>query len=325
MSDDQLTLTRKELYELAWSKPMTELARDFGISDVALAKRCRNLRVPVPGRGYWARVAAGQTPDRPVLPEHKHSWRDSNALTVHAPPKEAVNGVSANTNVAGTAADIQMRLKKMSIGISQDLRAATAAIKRTALEHRHPNRHQLSFARGEKTGAVLDLRVSAGTLDRALLFADSLMRAAESLGWNLVGPPPADDATADLATRNRNPYRSSSKSCRGIGELLVEGERIAFRIEERMTEVPQQPLSRRRVGERTLIEHSQGRVTLRPTGALRLVRIDRDSWSERRKTWYDRRGRQLEEELPAILQGLFRFALQLKERRIEACASGRRA
>jgi hypothetical protein len=54
-SGDPLTLSRDDLYELVWSKPMIELAKDFGLSDVALAKRCRKLGVPVPGRGYWAR------------------------------------------------------------------------------------------------------------------------------------------------------------------------------------------------------------------------------------------------------------------------------
>jgi hypothetical protein len=39
-------LSREDHYELVWSKPMVELARDLGMSDVALAKRCRELGVP---------------------------------------------------------------------------------------------------------------------------------------------------------------------------------------------------------------------------------------------------------------------------------------
>ena len=35
--------------------PMRTPAKDYGVSDVALAKTCRKLLVPVPGRGYWAR------------------------------------------------------------------------------------------------------------------------------------------------------------------------------------------------------------------------------------------------------------------------------
>jgi hypothetical protein len=79
------TLTREDLYELTWSKPMSDLAKDFGISDVALGKRCRNLGIPVPGRGYWARVDAGQKPYRPQLPQREPQIMDYGALTV-APP-----------------------------------------------------------------------------------------------------------------------------------------------------------------------------------------------------------------------------------------------
>jgi hypothetical protein len=80
--DTPLTLSRQDLYELVWSKPMRELAKDFGISDVALAKRCRRLGIPVPGRGYWARVDAGQQPYRPQLPKREPQWFDDGALTV---------------------------------------------------------------------------------------------------------------------------------------------------------------------------------------------------------------------------------------------------
>lgn len=77
MTDDKkpMTLSREDLYELVWSKPMMELAKDFGISDVALAKRCRRLGIPVPGRGYWARVDAGQIPYRPKLPKREAKWQ----------------------------------------------------------------------------------------------------------------------------------------------------------------------------------------------------------------------------------------------------------
>jgi hypothetical protein len=34
MPQSPLTLTRQTLYDLVWSKPMSDLAKDFGISDV---------------------------------------------------------------------------------------------------------------------------------------------------------------------------------------------------------------------------------------------------------------------------------------------------
>jgi ankyrin repeat protein len=60
---------REKLYQEVWLQPMAKLARDYGVSDVALAKTCRKLMIPVPGRGYWAKVAAGKRiKSRPPLP-----------------------------------------------------------------------------------------------------------------------------------------------------------------------------------------------------------------------------------------------------------------
>lgn len=46
--------TRLELYELVWSGPLRKLAKRFGVSDVAIAKRCRKSNIPLPGLGCWA-------------------------------------------------------------------------------------------------------------------------------------------------------------------------------------------------------------------------------------------------------------------------------
>ena len=60
-------LSREELFALVWEKPTSEVARQFGVSDVAISKLCTRLQVPKPPRGYWARVGSGQTPRRPPL------------------------------------------------------------------------------------------------------------------------------------------------------------------------------------------------------------------------------------------------------------------
>ena len=62
--------TREELFELVWSKSTRRVAADLGMSDVALGKICRQLQIPKPPRGYWARIAAGQAPRRPALPAY---------------------------------------------------------------------------------------------------------------------------------------------------------------------------------------------------------------------------------------------------------------
>jgi hypothetical protein len=64
-----LTLTRRTLYDLVWSRPMSELAKKFRMSDGGLAKRFSAIEVPY--RAYWARKAAGQEPPKAPLPKYR--------------------------------------------------------------------------------------------------------------------------------------------------------------------------------------------------------------------------------------------------------------
>ncbi|MGC2306417.1 hypothetical protein [Candidatus Binatus sp.] len=47
---------------------MTKVAAGLGISDVGLKKVCVRHHVPVPGLGYWAKVAAGKAVTQIPLP-----------------------------------------------------------------------------------------------------------------------------------------------------------------------------------------------------------------------------------------------------------------
>jgi len=41
----------EELYQLIWGKPIHTLSKEFGISDVGLAKICKRNNIPRPERG----------------------------------------------------------------------------------------------------------------------------------------------------------------------------------------------------------------------------------------------------------------------------------
>jgi hypothetical protein len=62
-------MTRRQLYDLIWSKPMRDAAAEIGISDVGLKKVCVRHRVPVPPQGYWNKVHSGQTPPKATFRE----------------------------------------------------------------------------------------------------------------------------------------------------------------------------------------------------------------------------------------------------------------
>ncbi|BCA81006.1 hypothetical protein [Desulfuromonas sp. AOP6] len=64
-------INREALFALIWERPASEVAKDLGISDVALGKLCQRLQVPKPPRGYWAKLKAGRILKRPPLKAFK--------------------------------------------------------------------------------------------------------------------------------------------------------------------------------------------------------------------------------------------------------------
>lgn len=61
-------IQREKLYEDVWSVPMTRLCKSYGMSYDDFKRLCRQLNIPTPQRGHWARVSAGYVVRRPPLP-----------------------------------------------------------------------------------------------------------------------------------------------------------------------------------------------------------------------------------------------------------------
>jgi hypothetical protein len=337
MPQNPLTLTRQTLHDLVWSKPMSELAKDFGMSDVGLAKRCRAVDVPIPYRGYWARKAAGQHPPRIPLPKYRSR---SPIATAEAPtpvktPKTIVRegpeptlrfGIPADAGQTGArsttdnpteAQAFQHRVAELAIKPAATIADACASVRRTARHAKHADRKTLSFARGDREGPIINLDVTDATLNRALLLADLLVRTAEGLGWALDGPPRAA-AEPDPPRSRWDPPAPTPKPEPPIAHLLVDDEPIAFCIEERLREEVRQPTPAELAREKREYGYHASRSRQIPTGALRVVRIEAQRyWSPKRKSWYDHRSRLVETQIPKILSSFHELSLELKAKRAE--------
>lgn len=57
-----INITPKELETLVWSKPTKIIADVFGVSDVAVGKRCKKYGISKPPRGFWAKVNSEKIP-----------------------------------------------------------------------------------------------------------------------------------------------------------------------------------------------------------------------------------------------------------------------
>lgn len=53
-------INKEDLEILVWQMPTTHIAKLYGVSDVAIAKRCKKLGIKKPPRGYWAKLYASK-------------------------------------------------------------------------------------------------------------------------------------------------------------------------------------------------------------------------------------------------------------------------
>jgi hypothetical protein len=338
MPQNYITLSRSKLYELVWTKPVTELARDFGISDVALAKRCRAINIPLPPRGYWARVAAGQKLKRPALPPfgtsspakrtsgapearerpqsaspaHLPSYvttrgadgRPSDEPTVNFDPDRTTPGTSPVISSADTV------LPTVGVAPTTSLADATDIVKRTARHYKHPNRADLTFTRGEAQGPILHVAVAPETLERALLFADTFLKAAAEQGWHLVPPEEPEPS--------RYGYSSAPKpSPTGpqFAELEIDGKRIQFQIEERY-ELRDLPFTATELArqKRDPYFRPERRTETVWSGRLRFKRPRPDyCYHLDGKSWFETKTRTLDVLIPRILADLRAVAARMQE------------
>lgn len=76
-------MTRQELYDLVWSKPITHIAKDYGMSDVGIRKHCKKHQVPTPPVGYWMKLEFGKKVKKTPLPTRLRAADEEIHLVPH--------------------------------------------------------------------------------------------------------------------------------------------------------------------------------------------------------------------------------------------------
>lgn len=171
------SVDRETLYNEVWTEPVSVVAPRYGLSDVGLAKICRSLAIPLPSRGYWAKVKAGKVMRRVPLPPLKRSGPVAAGLVKLPPEKVAVQEAARKTAA---------RVRKEVLPLPPPEEAApphllvVAASKRLRRRDGWPEGTLLRSAPKE----VLALSVTKDALDRALALADTLIKALEKEGFS---------------------------------------------------------------------------------------------------------------------------------------------
>jgi len=181
MEEKRPPVAREALYEEVWRDPMTIAAPRYGLSDVGLVKICKKLRIPVPGRGYWAKLQAGRPTCQPPLPA-----LPPGTPTPHGPRPLSEKEAALRTRVHDAVA--QVRKGRPPMNIPTELEDPLPLVLATAerLKRRDGWDHPEGVRSAPKE--VLDIQTTIGSLDRALRLMNTLLKALEPNGFE----PPRD-------------------------------------------------------------------------------------------------------------------------------------
>lgn len=168
--------TRREFYDLVWSKPMTHLAKEFVLSDVALHKICKKHDVPNPPLGWWAKKAAGHNVKQTPLPRLKKGISDN--ITI-------VSGELSVEPEFISAARESSHVFASTIEVQEDP-PANRIVERSIARLRSGKPSEINrLVTIEKPG-FLNVSVSVASADRLSLALNRLVAVAEPMGIKLV-------------------------------------------------------------------------------------------------------------------------------------------
>lgn len=173
----ELTLTRKELYDLVWSEPLIQIAKKFKISDNGLRKICKRMNIPLPNAGHWQKIKYGYKVQVPKL-SAKFDGNETIKLTLR---NDDGSYVEPETSQRSLLKQEILNNPKLNMTVAERLSNPDPLViqaKDTLLIEKRKSPHFNGVL--ETKPGELNIRVAPSNVTRALRFMDAfikLMRA----------------------------------------------------------------------------------------------------------------------------------------------------
>ncbi|MDB5144537.1 MAG: hypothetical protein JWQ66_3250 [Mucilaginibacter sp.] len=174
-------LSREELYEQVWSKPVSKLEQELSLSNWDIKQLCKKMEVPLPPVGHWSRVQFGKPVERLVLPplspeaEKASVKADTSAepdlresRQVHEPPIL----FPGEQELSFAVPDRLVNPDKLIIAAEHTLRSRITK----------PNSE---FGTVHTELGQLNIRVAPGNINRALRIMDTLVKCWRRRGYRI--------------------------------------------------------------------------------------------------------------------------------------------
>ena len=104
-------MKRAELYKLVWEKPVTHVAKEYGISDVAIRKICVKHGIPTPPLRYWAKLQHDKRVVQTPLPPLNEGQSDNVNLKEHSEKKLPPAAIEAQRIAVEEEASLERRIE----------------------------------------------------------------------------------------------------------------------------------------------------------------------------------------------------------------------
>lgn len=259
---------------------MQTLAKKYGISDVGLAKTCRKMLIPLPGRGYWARKEAGQKVERLALPPLKERIVLQKPTPRPEPPKLSdfaePEEIAQIEQLEKTAGEALLKHGNQSHPLIVQTRGA--------LKSAQVSESKILWTRE----SCLDIRVSKNRLDRAFRIMAGIISTLEERGFKVA-----------IETR-----RQEKQEVQTVAKIY--GHVIRFGLTEKIDRVEIAAPPKGGLLERVLTYGGKP-VTHEPSGRLSIEVWT--EWGYSRRTWRDGKTQRIEDQLPQIVAGFMHLAL----------------
>lgn len=297
-------LTRRELYDLVWDRPMTKVAAEFQISDVALKKICVKHRVPAPGRGYWAKVTAGSKIHKTIFREISDSRL--NQVRIYGSPAKSL---PPQVHEAKRQAKIQTR--NIELPPAQEVSSPgefTLHVQRMEKALSRARAGHDGFLHVAKPG-LFTVSISEASVNRTLSILNRLTIEGEALGYGIE--------------KGENSLH-----------FIVNDEKISLALSEKTDRVPHEP-TEKELSNLNKWEAKRQRYAARgewfsdwdkpaipeldhaPNGKL-VIEIDKDNqWDGLRRKFSDGKRQRLENLIGEILVAAATCAAAMKAKREE--------
>lgn len=174
---NETTFTRKELYKLVWSTPLTTIAKKYLISDVGLKKRCIAMDIPLPRAGHWEKIRAGKPVHTVPLPV-KYTGKGETSLRLRTqddPSPSQKDPVRALIKA--------FREQNISFPVPDTFSDPRILKVQKRLAGKDPNLKNGLVGAGRD---YLTIDVSPGNIHRTLCFMQGLISALEKRGHQLA-------------------------------------------------------------------------------------------------------------------------------------------